>query len=1102
MGSNFTPAIAGRLGKAMSCAIWSAIFLFLATGAFAQSRTVSGTVTSAEDGSTLPGVNVLVKGTTTGTVTDVDGNYRISVPGNDAILTFSFIGLATQEVQVGSQSTIDVEMTADNEQLEEVVVTAQGIERQKKALGYAVSTVEGKRLEKQPQADVGRILQGKIAGANITSSNGVSGTGTNIIIRGYTSISGSNQPLFIVDGVPFNSALNTDDGQNSFQQAGLGTSSRFLDLDPNNIASVNVLKGLSATVIYGEQGRNGVILITTKNGQGGLTNKKLEVTLDQSVFANNIANLPEYQNSYGGGFHQNFGFFFSNWGPSFDTRGQRGINEDGTTQHPFERLTDPTLRNQFPEYQPGGPLNEYEYRAYDDPGEFFRTGIVSNTSLNIRGASENTTYSTTMSYTRDEGFTPGNTLEKINLGVGGNAYLSNNISINATFNAAITDLETPPISASQGSSAIGAGESIFGDIFYTPRNVDLFGLPFQAPLDNRPVYYRSGNDITNPRWTARNAQNLNDVNRFYGKLGITYEFSDNFNVLYRLGLDTYNELQEFSINRGSATQPEVAPGVLNTINIVNTIWNQDVIFNGDVQINPDLSLQGNLGFNFREDNFRRDGISSVGQVAFGFRNHTNYSANSAVNQLSGIQIQRTEVERILASYGQVTLDYKEYLFLNVAARNDWSSTVEADNRSIFYPSASVSFIPTEAFNIASNDLNFLKVRFGFGQSAGFPDPYNTRNVLISNALSFIENDGTIIARNGNASILSNTDNGATATLGNPNLTPERQQELELGIEGRFLNNRLGLNLTLYNRLTNDLITEVPIDPSTGYTSTFLNLGELENNGVEIEVTGTPVKVGDFQWNLTANFFAYETTVNELGEGLTQVNVAGFSNFGNFAIPGEPFNVILGGAIQRNDEGVPIIGSDGLYQQAPEPQIIGDPNPDFTSSLFSNMTWRGFSFDFQFDYRKGGDIYSTTAETLIGRGVAKETDFDRTQNYIMKGVDAEGNPNQRVITATNLGFSNFIVGPAEQNVYDGTTFRLREVSVGYSLPKTLLENTPFGEVTLTLTGNNLWFEAVNFPETLNFDTDVTSLNAGGNGLGFDFLTGPTSRRFGGTIRLRF
>ncbi len=486
---------------------------------------------------------------------------------------------------------------------------------------------------------------------------------------------------------------------------------------------------------------------------------------------------------------------------------------------------------------------------------------------------------------------------------------------------------------------------------------------------------------------------------------------------------------------------------------------------------------------------------------FDFINHSNFTSYSPFNSFSGLNTQRRTEERILAAYGEATFDYRDFLFLRGAIRNDWASMLEQENRSILYPSVSASFIPTSAFDIQGNALNYMKIRVGFGQSAGFPDPYQTRNVLRS-GLAFVAADGTNVITNSNAVNLGNSDNGATATLGNFDLKPERHQEWEAGVETEWFNNRLGFNATVYRKITKDLITNAPIDPSTGYSFTVLNLGEIENRGVELELTAQPVSTANFTWDISANFFAYETTVNELGSGLEEVVVAGFSNIGNFARPGEPFNAIVGSTILRNEAGVPIIGSDGLYQQDPNPDVIGDPNPDFITSIFNTVSWKGFSLNMQWDYRKGGDIYSITANTLIGRGITEDTDFDRTQTYVLDGVDGEGNPNRQMITATNLGFSTFVGGPDEVFIYDGTTVRLREISLGYSLPASVLENTPFGSVSFNLIGNNLWFRALNFPEHINFDTDVTSLNAGGNGLGFDFLTGPTARRYGAAIKLTF
>jgi len=1068
---------------------------------WAQDRSVSGRITSGGDGSGLPGVNVVVKGTTTGTITDFDGNYRLSVPADGGTLVFTYIGFTSQEVEIGSRSVIDVAMAEDITELVEVVVTAQGMKRDKKSLGYAVSTVQGDQVSEKSEGDIARLLRGKVPGMNITQSNGVSGTGTNIIIRGYSSISGSNQPLFIVDGVPFNSNTNTDNDTNDFQEGGGATSSRFLDLDPNNVESISVLKGLSATVIYGEQGRNGVILITTKNGRGVGAPKKMEVTFTQSLAANKIASLPDYQHQYGGGFHQNFGFFFSNWGPHFDTRGQRGIRADGTTQHPFERINDATLSGQFPEEAAGNV--PYFYQDYDNVKKFFRTGTVSTTSVQINAAKENTSYGASFSYSRDEGFIPENVLDKFNFGIGGSAKLSNRFTLNSTFNVAVTDMQTPPINASQGSSSIGSSESILGDVLYTPRGVDLFGLPFQAPLDGRPIYYRSGNDITNPRWTLANSRNTSDVNRFYGKTSLTFDVTEWLNVMYRVGLDTYSERQQFWINAGSNTQANITPGIYRTADIINTIWDHSFIATVNRQINEDIGLQANVGANARQDRFDRNGIESSSQLVFGFLEHSNFTSNSSINSFSGLDIQRTQRENLMAVYAQATVDYKDYLFLNLAARNDWSSTVEAKNQKKFYPSVSLSFVPTSVFDIGGDMLNFLKVRVGYGTSAGFPDPYNTRPTLQSVARAFVTAGGTVISSNGNSTIFSDNDNGSSAVLGNPNLKPELQKELEAGIEAKVIQNKIGINLTVYRRITKDLITQATLDPATGFTSTLINIGEIENRGIELDVNATPVAFGDFRWDLTGNFFAYKTDVNELTEGLTQIVVAGFTNLGNFAEVGRPFNILKMNVIDRDANGNFIIEQGtGFHRQAAEIGEVGDPNPDFTTSMINTFTWKGLTLSAQMDWRQGGVIHSVTASAPYGRGVTKDTERDRTRFYVLEGVAGDGSPNNQIITATNMGFDVGFAGVPETEVYDGTTVRLRDISLAYTLPNSILDKTPFGELTLTLSGQNLWYDAINMPEASNADTEVNSLNAGGNGLGIDFLTGVSSKRFGASLRAKF
>jgi TonB-linked SusC/RagA family outer membrane protein len=1045
------------LVTAMLCA-------FLAGRAFAQERTVSGTVTSSEDNSPLPGVNVLVKGTNTGAITDVEGKFKISVPSGSTVLVLSFVGFMAKEVEIGARTSVEVAMDPDTKQLTEVVVTAQGIVREKRALGYAVSTVTTAAIADRAQADVGRVLQGKIAGVNIIQTSGVSGTGTNINIRGYSSITGGVQPLFVVDGVPFNSSTNSGGG---FTGGGQSASSRFLDLDPNNIESVNVLKGLAASVLYGDQGRNGVILVTTKSGSQ--KNRPAEVNLTQSVFANRAV-LPVYQNTYAGGFQQNPGFFFSNWGPRFD--------EVTTPQpHPYSVLQDASLRAAFPEFQG----QNYDFRAYpDNVNDFFRTGVVSNTSLNLSGGNASLSYNASVGYNREQGYIENNGLQRLNAALGLRAQVSKKLTVQTSFQFTNTETQSPPLNAGQGNNTLGGFPSVLANVMYTPRSVDLTGLPFESPVDNRSVYFRSGNDIPNPRWIQKYYKTPTSVNRFFSSNAFMYDFTENLNLTYRVGLDTYTEQQEYQFNKGGV---DFVNGWYRTRDIKNTIWNHDVILGYNKELNANWTLAAKVGANMRNDRYDEVRTTSDQQLTFGLMRHQNF--------INSVGTSVTEEQTRIGVYGEVTADYKNFLYMNVAGRNDWTSTVEIENRRIFYPSASVSFIPTSAFpGLESEFMSFLKIRAGVGTSAGFPTPYSTRSFLGQNSRAFLDGNGNITQTHA-------VDN----TLGNPNLRPELQTEYELGIEGKFINNKLGVDLTVYQRETRDLITSTPIDPSTGYTNTFVNIGRLRNTGVELALTATPIKNDRFEWESILNFSRNVPLVVELGGSLSEVVVAGFTTLGNFAVPGRPFNIIKGTTFRRDANGNRIVGGDGLYLADPQIQELGNPNPAFNTSWINNFTYKGVTFNIMLEYRHGGVLYSSTAGALLGRGLSKDTEFDRSQGFIFPGVKQDGSPNDIQITASDTHFNSYYFFGDEGRMFDGSTLRIREVGLSYSLPKSLTQKTPFKGISLSFTGNNVWYRALNIPKYLRLDTDNLGLGVG-NGLGFEFLTGPASRRWGGTLRLTF
>jgi TonB-linked SusC/RagA family outer membrane protein len=1044
---------------------------------WAQDRAVTGKVTSTEDGSPLPGVNVVLKGTTIGTVTGADGTYQLSVP-DDGTLQFSFIGYHTQEVQYGKRSVVDAQLETDVTQLSEVVVTGQGIEVKKAAVGYAVTSVDGQILQQRPDADVGRLLTGKMPGVNITANNGVAGSGTNIIIRGYTTITGDKQPLWIVDGVPINSGTNSTDGTTQgFLYGNQAQSSRFLDIDPNNIANVEVLKGLAASVLYGQQGRNGVIMITTKNAKK-IKAQAAEVTVNQSNFVTEIASLPTLQTSYGNGFQNNFGFFFSNWGPSFASR--------DSIPNPYGKFADPTLQAQFPQYVG----KNMKYQAFDN-NKFFKQGASSQTSINLNGSTDNMSYNATVGLYDETGFIPNNELKKINFGFGVNSNITSKLHFSGSINFASTDMKTPPITAGNGSGSASSNVSIFGDIFYTPRSVDLMGMPFESPLDHRSVYYRSGNDIQNPRWTAQYTSQTDNVKRLYGRTQLTYDLAKDLNVSYRVGLDTYTEDQAYLVNKGG---PVDLIGRYRTTTGISTLWNHDIIFNYKHQFGQDISLNATLGGNIRQDLYSQDGQESSGQVIFGFANHANFTSHSPTNTFTGQKLQYQRTTYYEGIYASAILGYKDYLYLNLQGRNDWVSTLESQYNHLFYPSASVSFVPTQAFpSLASTAMSNLKFRVGYGTSANFPGPYNTRSFLAQDTRAFLD------PRNGNAPVVSNT---VSARLGNPNLQAETQAEIEVGVEGKFLNDRISIDFSAYNRTTNKLILDTPLDPSTGYTITSINAGQMTSKGLELQVNGTAVRKTDFTWDVTLNWNAWRSEVNSLNNNLKQVLVpgGGYSNLGNFAIPGQPFGVIMGTYVPRTN-GQRTVTPSGDYQTSQDIGIIGNPIPLWNSSIINTFNYKGIRFMFQWDYRQGGAIYSTTAATMLGRGITKDADFDHTRSFILPGVQADGTKNTVQTTASDYYFNNIGFGPSELQIYDGTTIRLSQVALGYSLPIATLKSTPFKEVTITFTGQNLWFNAVNMPKYVHFDTNTQGLGVG-NGQGMDFLTGPSARKYGVNLKVRF
>jgi len=1079
------------------------VFAFFYSFSVQAQVSITGTVSDSDTGELLPGVNVFIQQLQRGDATDIDGEFEITdlSPGTYTIVA-TFIGYNRYEQQITVGSTninLDIELTAELTALDDVVVTAFGIQREARALGYGVSSISAENIQDRLEVDAARTISGKIAGVNVGQTGGMTGSPTSINIRGFTSITGTNQPLIVVDGVRFDSQQDImgqfGEGFGSGGQ-GITRSSRFLDLDPNNIEDITVLKGLSATTVYGSEGKNGVILITTKSASGNLDDAPgWEANFEQGFYATQISTRPDYQDEYGIGFDQAFGWFFSNWGPRFDETDPSvfgdlfmGFDEDGTplVQHPTQSSS--AGQAGFPEFAD----IPYRYQPYPDPiSAFFRTGIQSNTSFNLSGGTEGLRLGLTFSHLTEDGFTPGDEMTRNNFSISANYRVTSRLTARTSFNLALVDRIHPPVGVSAGSNPIGDAASIFGNVMYTPRSIDLAGLPFNNPIDNSPIYYRANNDVQNPFWTVENHFQSEYISRNFGVFETNYEVMDGLNLVYRLGYDSWNDESEYRQNQGSV-QISNPDGLYETVNRNFRSLDHQINAMYDYRISEDFHISGLAGAQLLTSNFERTGLSSQNQIVYGIFSHNNY-IDSSTSSFFGGNFHLVNEQETLGVFLTSSISFRDYAYLTLGARNDWFSTLESGNRGIIYPSASVSFIASDAFNITSDFLTYLKLYGGIGTSAGGPSPYTTRNVLASNARAFLDHNGNV-----------QTSNSTSNLLGNPNLKPELITEYDFGIEGRLFNNRIGLDVSVFHRDISDFLVSAPLDPTTGFTATMVNVGNMEYQGLELTLDTNPYRTQNFNWTIDANFYTDRSKVNELGAGLERIQLpGGFTNLGGFIEVGEPYGIIMGTQVLRDEaSGQMVVNSNGDYIATDEIGKIGNPNPDYTLSFSNRFTYRGASISFQIDYQHGGDMYSTWIGTLLGRGLTTSTAaVDRNNTFILPGVKEDGSINDIQISASDMFFGNYgLAGPDELRVFDMTHLRLSELAFSYSLPVQLLQNVPIRSVSITLVANNLWLRAFNVPQDTGFDPAVNSISGTGNTRGLEFITGPNVTRFGGSIRI--
>jgi TonB-linked SusC/RagA family outer membrane protein len=1081
-------------------------------------RTIKGTVTDPK-GETLIGVSIFAKGTAVGTVTDVDGTYELQVPAGVNTLVFSYTGFTTQDVPLGASNVIDIQMQESSEQLSEVVVTAIGIQRDKKALGYSVSDLTADQLAQRSESDVLRSMTAKTPGVVVQGGGGSPGQSTRINIRGFSSLTGNTQPLFVVDGIPFDNSVNSSVGA----AGGTQFSNRAYDIDPNNIASMSILKGAAAAALYGSRAANGVVVINTKAGQK--TRKGLEVTFNSSMNWEEVSNLPEYQNKYGQGSNQIYnGAFIGNWGAPFpeyvdELNSQFGTTysktivpnyPEGTVPHPLTSNAYATAaaRNYpafFPELletMPDGSKRAIPvpYQPYDFVNDFFETGTLRENSLNISAGGDNSSINASVSRMDNTGIVPESSADRTTVAFGGSSKLANGLTVSGSMNYVNTNQASPPINGSIFDGATNFGGllegSIYSRVFFLPRNYNLIDYPFEVPGTGDNVFYRA---LDNPYWLVKYNRYTSALNRVFGNISLGYDVTPWLNLAARGGINTYSESRRNARRPGGVADFN---GGVWTDDLTNTEIDINYLATVTHKFSDKFDARLIVGFNQNQRTFNNRFVDGDGLI-----DKNLYNIQGTSTQIVREDFRRKQ--RLYAGYADLSLSYDNWLYLGIVARNDWSSTLPDNNNSFFYPGFSLAADMTSVLGLESTTLGFWKLRASWAQVGNEARPYQT-NTPYNFRTPFTTAGGTVINRESLSDV-----------VGNPSLRNELTTEIEFGTDVRFFRNRLGLDITYYKRNATDQITEAQVPSSTGYFRAVVNAGEVENKGWEIGVDVTPVKTASgFTWN---TYFAFTRNRSKIID-------AGFADdiflggpgqaTGVIHRTGQPYGQIFGSQNARTtidgQEYLLIDRSTGTTIFLPESDIIGDPNPDFLLGVTNSFTFKGLTLRAILDWRQGGDMYSITAGALQARGVIKQSE-DREALRVIPGyvgnpqtfepiTDENGQPirNTVPITAFDYHFSNGFgyYGADETMVYDITNIRLREVSLSYSFPQKLMDRTPFGSLRLSVSGRNLWFRVPNMLEGLNLDPEVLTEVADSNVQGFEYGSTPTTKRFGINLQVTF
>ncbi len=1026
----------------------------------AQERTVTGKVTAADDGAALPGVNVVVKGSSTGTITTADGRYSIGV-AEGATLVFSFVGLQTQEIAVGTRTTLDVRMSSDVQTLGEVVVTAVGITREKEEIGYAVTTVKGDELTKARDPNLLNSLAGKVAGVTITQQSGTVGGSSRIQIRGTNSLnaSGNSGPLFIVDGIPIsNSAYNGT--RSDIINGGVDVANRASDLNPDDIASMTVLKGAAATALYGSRAINGAIIITTRRGNA---NKKASIEVNSSMRFDNVLKLPDFQNEYAQG---NFGTYNVNnvngWGPKIsEVQDRRFIDFKG---------------------------DSVTLRAHpDNVRDFFETGVTLINSVSLGNANENSDFRVGYTNLNQTGTIPNSELKRNSVSINLGTKFPNRFSVRASANYVRSN--------TVGNPAQGSNNPNILYVSGLPRTVDINDLRNNVVDEFGNAIALNGNRTqSNPFWITTYNNFTNDVERVFGNLTVGYDPFRWLNLTARAGTDFFTDTRRSVIKKGTINR---LLGEFTTEEIFNRELNTDFIATVKHDFSDRFSFTGIVGMNVNQRDSRR--LRNVSRELNVDQLYT--AANAAQNQPTNFFSRR----RLYGVYSDLGIGYGDFLFLNVTGRNDWSSTLPANNQSYFYPSVSASFVFTQLMDQMGINTNGIishgKLRANYAQVGGDTDPYQ-----LNFAYTPLTNTFGQYGLN-----LTYPFNGvqayaATDIIPPADLRPERQNSYEVGLEIGFLNDRIGLDVSYYRNNTSDQIVGITVPQSTGFAQRLINAGEISNRGIEILLNATPVRLqNSFSWDVAVNFARNVQGLVSLAPGLKNYDLtSGFSGLIVRAEPGKPFGLYGGGWLRDTLSGEVIINPSSGLRQTTTNVRLGNIYPDWTMGINNTFSFKGITLSALVDIRKGGVIYSNTVQSLRSAGLAEETLIHRDAVFIDRGVirDTDGTtrPNDVPVESMQQFWGTYSgAANSEGATFDASFVKLREVRLSYALPQGLLGKTPFGRVEIGVEGRNLWIINDNVP---HIDPEANFFGPSLTGQGVEFQSVPTTRTFGGNLRFTF